>query len=45
VLLIPPLGWLALLFLLPLWLIVLSATLWRQTLSSLRAAAVPPATA
>jgi hypothetical protein len=30
VLLIPPLGWLALLFLLPLWLILLSLTLWRR---------------
>lgn len=45
-LLIPPLGWLALLFLLPLWLILLSVTLWRtQSPSSLESRDAPPATA
>ena len=34
VLLIPPLGWLALLFLLPLWLIALSVMLWRAPLAA-----------
>lgn len=32
-LLIPPIGWLALLFLLPLWLIVASVVLWRKPAS------------
>ena len=34
VLLIPPIGWAALLFLLPLWLIVASVVLWRRPASA-----------
>jgi hypothetical protein len=43
VLLIPPLGWLALLFLLPIWLIAVSVTFWRSTSARPLAPAAAPA--
>ena len=43
-LLIPPVGWAALLFLLPIWLIAASVALWRATPPTAAAASAPPDT-